>query len=88
MPPNNFRVVYEDIIYFIQKSGGISVYWKMLEDTIFCNKQLVFKELERISFSSVHQNEIASDNNTFLERYINHFLSDMKRLEPFIFHSN
>lgn len=80
-------IIYDNIIYSLQKSGGISVYWKILEDLIQINNRLVYKGREKNIFYTKRKNEIFVNSNLLFERYKNQkFKEDC--IEPFIFHSS
>ena len=85
MPPSNFSITYDNIIYSIQKSGGISVYWRMLENSVPVVRRLVYNNCAENIFYTKHGNEMKSSANLFFERYRNVKLSEKA---PFIFHSS
>lgn len=78
-------IIYDNIIYSLQKSGGISVYWKMLEDYINVDKRLVYSERKNNLFYNTRGNEIENKNKVYLERYRNVILQEK---QPFVFHSS
>ena len=81
------KIIYDDIIYSLQKSGGISVYWEKLEESITVTNRLVYNGRERNIFYKKYNNEIESNSNLFLERYKNpqlKFIND----DVFVFHSS
>lgn len=80
------NIVYDDIIYSIQKSGGISVYWKKLEDSIPVTKTLVYKGRDKNIFYTKRDNEISFSSLIKLERYRNIRVNNKKMI--FIFHSS
>lgn len=81
----NIPIIYDDIIYSLQKSGGISVYWNMLEESISIEKRLVYPNASNnISFKN-RTNEKYEEKKIFFERYRNLSLG---LTNPFIFHSS
>ena len=82
------KIIFDNIIYSLQKSGGISVYWKKLEDSIFCNKRFVYKNRCENIFYEPHENEVEVDGALLFERYKNPRLKKIDLYEPFIFHSS
>ena len=82
---NKMHIIYDDIIYSLQKSGGISVYWKMLEDGIPVANRLVYDGRTANIFYKQRDNERAYTSRLLFERYRN---VRLKESEPFIFHSS
>lgn len=83
------NIVYDSIIYSLQKSGGISVYWKMLEKFIPITKRLVYKKREdNIFYEKIANNytqECSIPNLLLLERYRN---VNITSKDKFVFHSS
>src|SRR5574344_609028 len=79
------KLIYDDIIYSLQKSGGISLYWRKLEDYINADKTLVFSEREKNIFYQKQNNEVCKDVNILFERYRNVKLNEK---DPFVFYSS
>lgn len=84
------HIIYDDIIYSLQKSGGGSVYWTELMKRIKDN-------VEHYVYESAVDNFFYEENNLpnlhklsskllFVKRYKNLKLSSLE--EPFIFHSS
>ncbi len=86
MPPRNLPIIYDNIIYSLQKSGGISVYWRMLEDSVPVASRLVYNNRAENIFYTKHSNELESPVSMLFERYRNVKVSEEK--EPFVFHSS
>ena len=81
------NIFFDDIIYSIQRSGGISVYWQKLETWIPVTKRLVYNNRENNIFYNVLDNEIVFNRKLLFERYKNLCLkTDIQ--EPFVFHSS
>lgn len=84
------KVIYDDIIYSLQKSGGVSIYWQELEDRIHVDERLVCNGRESNIFYRKRDNETVDTSNIKFSRYKNlngkELRSDLK--EPFIFHSS
>lgn len=81
----SYDIIYDDIIYSLQQSGGVSVYWKMLEDFIPVHERFVYNGKEKNIFYIKREKELMSHKNILLERYKNITLN---HLDPFIFHSS
>jgi len=81
------KLIYDDIIYSLQRSGGISLYWSKIENYIKQDLRLLYKDHEKnIFFSSFNEKEeIKNNNKVFLERYKNITLAENA---TFIFHSS
>lgn len=78
-------IIYDNIIYSLQKSGGISVYWNMLEESISIEKKLLYSNASNNIFFKNRANEKYEEKNIFFERYRNLSLG---LTNPFIFHSS
>jgi len=81
------KIIYDDIIYSLQRSGGISLYWSQLEAHLKQDTRLLYKNCEKNIFipkSSIVQ-ENKNENLIFFERYKNISLPEKV---PFIFHSS
>jgi len=81
------KIIYDDIIYSLQRSGGISLYWSQLEKYIRQDIQLLFRNYEKNIFyyDSPISQKIKKKDNILLERYKNIVLPDDS---SFIFHSS
>jgi mannosyltransferase len=80
------KIIFDDIIYNIQKIGGISVYWSQLEKYLNPEKKLLYKGCENnLLFQTAQEKNISMDKYFFFTRYINVHLREM---EYFIFHSS
>ena len=81
------KIIYDDIIYSLQHSGGISLYWSMLETYINQDIQLLYKNHEKnIFFPTLSNAKIIKNKNiVFFERFRN--ISLQEKL-PFVFHSS
>lgn len=84
---NDMKIIYDDIIYSIQKSGGISVYWNILERFIPVDIRFVYKNCEKNIFYIKRPNEVRVSKNLFLERYRN-INFKIKSDFSYIFHSS
>ena len=78
-------IIYDDIIYSLQSSGGISVYWNQLEESIPVTKRYVYKNREKNIFYKKRDFEKQHLCNLVVERYKNTFI---KIKDSFIFHSS
>lgn len=81
------KIIFDNIIYALQKSGGISVYWEKLEEAISVTKRLVYNGRENNIFYKKRNDEIESNSNLLFERYKNPRLK-IYELETFVFHSS
>ena len=81
------EIYFDNIIYSLQKSGGISVYWKILEDFIPVTKRLVYAGREQNIFFISRNREIPLKTKILFERYKNVRIKTNSNL-PFIFHSS
>ena len=80
--------IYDNIIYSLQRSGGISVYWTILENNLNIYKRLVYNKRDNNIFYKVRHNEqINNKSILFFERYKNIRLKNLPNY-PFIFHSS
>lgn len=89
------KIVFDNIIFSIQKSGGISVVWYELLTRILRNKEFETKFIEyrnnkqnifRKGIPIKSDQIITKKNSTNIARYINPLIQ--KQSEPFIFHSS
>ena len=78
------NLIYDDIIYNLQKSGGVSAYWRKLEDFIVPEKTIVYDGAESNIFYKEAQN-IERRKINKIERYKNPKVNEKK---PFVFHSS
>lgn len=78
-------IIYDNIIYSLQKSGGISVYWNMLEESISVDKRLVYPNASNNIFFKNRANEKNEKKNILFKRYRN---LSFGLTNPFIFHSS
>lgn len=79
------KIYYDDIIYSLQKSGGISVYWSKLEEYIKPKLNFVYNRANKNIFYKRLSSEILIKKNVDLHRYLNPSLNEK---EKFIFHSS
>ena len=81
------KIIYDDIIYSLQRSGGISLYWSKLETYLNQNIRLLYRNHEDNIFysSSSAAKQIISKNLIILERYTNVAVLEKT---PFLFHSS
>jgi mannosyltransferase len=81
------KLIYDDIIYSLQHSGGISLYWSQLEAYLKQDLRLLYKGHEtNIFFKSLNNVEQVINNQYVpFERYRNIFLPGKA---AFIFHSS
>lgn len=83
------KIIFDDIIYSLQKSGGISVYWRILEDFLPAEKRLVYKNRKFNIFYTERDGEVEVKRSLLFERYKSVFLkSIMENNTKFIFHSS
>jgi len=80
-------IIYDDIIYSLQRSGGISLYWSQLETYLRKDIRLLYKNCENNIFFSKSSivRGVRNENYVFFERYKNISLSEK---DIFIFHSS
>ncbi|GHV42931.1 mannosyltransferase [Spirochaetia bacterium] len=79
------RLVYDDIIYSIQRSGGISIYWSELEKYLNPDKILLYDNYKKnIFFKLNDKNDTILKKNIFT-RFTN---VRLKEDDKFIFHSS
>jgi len=81
------KIIYDDIIYSLQHSGGISLYWSQLEAHQKQDVQILYKNNRNNIFFSASSaaKKIKNTNCILFERYRNISLSEKR---PFIFHSS
>jgi mannosyltransferase len=80
------KIVYDDIIYSLQKAGGISLYWARLETYLKQDIRFVYPRHEKnIFYQQVKDVEIKKKKPILFERYKNVTVLEK---EPFIFHSS
>jgi mannosyltransferase len=80
------KIIYDDIVYSLQRSGGISLYWSQLEKYLEQDVHLLYANAEKNIFYRLPTGIlIKKDGNIVLERYKNVSVSEK---EPFIFHSS
>ncbi|MCQ2374925.1 MAG: glycosyltransferase family 4 protein [Salinivirgaceae bacterium] len=79
------KIIYDDIIYSLQKSGGISAYWNYLENYISVNNRFLYRNCSENIFYHSRNNSIHKDRNVLIERYQN---VRVEEPEPFVFHSS
>ena len=79
------HIIYDNIIYSLQKSGGISVYWQMLENKMPISQCYTYNGCSQNICYHKKDNEIKQNKNIFLQRYCN---PRINLHQPFIFHSS
>jgi mannosyltransferase len=80
------KIIYDDIIYSLQRAGGISLYWAQLEKHLKQDIRLIYPHCERnIFYSSVERITMKKKCHALFERYGSVNLSEK---DPFIFHSS
>jgi len=81
------KLIYDNIIYSLQRSGGISLYWSSLETYLKQDIHLLYINHEKNIFFPVSSTVQRIKNNNFIliERYKNISLPEES---PFIFHSS
>jgi len=81
------KIIYDDIIYSLQRSGGISLYWSQLEKYLLCDIKLLYNNCKSNIFfiDDILMQEKRRDICIHFERYKNIQLSEKS---PFIFHSS
>lgn len=84
------KIYFDDIVYSLQKAGGISVMWSHItSEKEFAPFHLRFKRAENNQFCTEeegHHYEIVSDTGLSIKRYLNPSLKQENN--PFIFHSS
>jgi mannosyltransferase len=80
------KIIYDDIIYSLQRAGGISLYWSQLETYLDQDIHLLYSGYEKnIFLPDFKGKKIIKNNMLLFERYKNVKVSEK---EPFIFHSS
>jgi mannosyltransferase len=80
------KIIHDDIIYSLQRSGGISSYWSQLGTYHAQNIHLLYSGCEKNIFLPESKEKKVIKNNILLfERYKNVHLNEV---DPFIFHSS
>jgi len=83
------KIIYDNIVYSLQKAGGISIYWtEIIKKVIRKNKEVVFYESEN---QNIFRNEIEilSEQESAIFFNILRYLPFMKKLpKKSIFHSS
>jgi mannosyltransferase len=83
---SDVKIIYDDIIYSLQRGGGISLYWSQLETYSGQDIHLLYSGHEKNIFLPDFKGEKIFKNNIVLfERYKNVKVPEKK---PFIFHSS
>jgi mannosyltransferase len=80
------KIIYDDIIYSLQRSGGISLYWSQLEAYLDQDIHLLYAGYDKNIFLPDFKGEkIIKKNILLFERYKNVRFNEVN---PFIFHSS
>lgn len=53
-----YKIVYDNIIFFLQKSGGISVYWRALIEHLLRNQNLDIKFIEYSKTNNIFRKDL------------------------------
>ena len=81
------KLIYDDIIYSLQKSGGISLYWSQLEKYLRQDIRLLYKNYDKnIFYQDASDSKKIIYSNIILFERIRNIVLDEK--SPFIFHSS
>jgi len=81
------KIIYDDIIYSLQCSGGVSLYWSQLEKHLRYDMQLLYNDYVENIFWQESEASQKIKKNVYMpfERYKNIHLVEKK---PFVFHSS
>jgi mannosyltransferase len=80
------KIIYDDIVYSLQRTGGISLYWSMLETYLNQDVHLLYSGYNKNIFIPEFKGKKIIKNNCLLfERYKN---IQINETSPFIFHSS
>jgi mannosyltransferase len=80
------QIIYDDIIYSLQRGGGVSLYWSQLETCLDQDIHLLYPGHEKnIFLPKFKGKKIIKNNMLLVERYKNIRIFEK---EPFIFHSS
>ena len=80
------KIIYDNIIYSLQRSGGVSLYWSQLEKNLRCDVRLLYNNYEKnIFYYEPISMSVKKDSPVFFERYRNVQMSEKL---PFVFHSS
>jgi mannosyltransferase len=80
------KIIYDDIIYSLQRSGGISLYWSQLETYLKQDTHLLYSNCDKnIFFPDITGKKILKNSYIPLERCKNVTLNETS---SFIFHSS
>jgi mannosyltransferase len=80
------KIIYDDIIYSLQRVGGISLYWSQLGTYLDQDIHLLYSGYEKnIFLPDFKSKKIIKNNILLFERYKN---VKVPEKEPFIFHSS
>lgn len=88
------NVIIDNIVFSLQKSGGISVVWQNLISNIICDPLFDVKLLEyKYSTDNIFRQNLIIDRNLIDKRnsnvHIERYLSPkIESVSPFIFHSS
>lgn len=84
------KIWYDDIVYSLQRAGGISVMWSHITDqSLYPSCHIKYKNAESNPCSKIidgHHYEIQEHKQLTLKRYMNPSVAGVK--EPFLFHSS
>lgn len=83
------NLIYDNVIFSIQKSGGISVYWSELCSRIKKKTNIIFYQPESTCNIFERKLKIITKKESFLPISISRFLPFLRRLPPdSVFHSS
>lgn len=84
------EILYDDIVYSLQKAGGISVMWSHItEQKDISASHLVYQDAENNEFYKKNEGQnyhILNDKHLSVKRYLNPIIKNISA--PFIFHSS
>ena len=83
------NVIYDDIVYSLQKAGGISVMWSQITNSVpYPAKHIQYDNARNNMFGALiegHEYDIRSAKGLQLKRFLNLKFDEQN---PFIFHSS
>lgn len=83
------KIIYDDIVYSLQRAGGISVMWSQITDSVpHPATHIRYENAQENIFATLingHDYDIRSAKGLQFKRYFN---LELKEQKPFIFHSS
>lgn len=82
------KIIYDNIVFSLQKAGGISIYWSELIKRLKFNDDVMFYEYENENIFRQSLDKLVDSELAFIKRFVRYFPFSRKIQSNAIFHSS